>query len=185
MIPDIGNVNVNNVGVIPNVGEGVVGENDISVGRFDIRIIGNSTMPSNKWGEWNVYMEAYQQGLIDRVEALKKTDIFDKQGVLQRIDTIQQLESQLQAAQEQIKKLSGDLQTATRESVHDKKRVEVEKFKGRLKETESSSKADQKLQVGRLSNAVKLESEKLRLATEAEKRSQAQKMKRDSKQGDK
>ena len=55
----------------------------------------------------------------------------------------------------------------------------------RLKETESSSKADQKLQVGRLSNAVKLESEKLRLATEAEKRSQTQKIKRDSKQGDK
>ena len=67
----------------------------------------------------------------------------------------------------------------------DLKAAEVEKLKGRLKETESSSKADQKLQVGRLSNAVKLESEKLRLATEAEKRSRTQGMKRNSKQGDK
>ena len=87
----------------------------------------------------------------------------------------------MQGAQEQIKKLSGDLQTRDRESVHLRKSAEVEKFKGRLKETESSSKAEQKLQVGRLSNAVKLESEKLRLATEQEKRSQTQKGKRDSK----
>ncbi len=160
-------------------------ENDISIGQFDIRVIGNSTMPSNKWGEWNIYMEAYQAGLIDKVEALKKQDIFDKAGVLQRTDMIAQLQQQLQGAQEQIKKLSGDLQTRDREAVHLRKAAEVEKFKGRLKETESSSKADQKLQVGRLSNAVKLESEKLRLATEAEKRSRTQGMKRNSKQGDK
>jgi len=160
-------------------------DNDVSIGQFDIRVIGNSTMPSNKWGEWNIYMEAYQAGLIDKVEALKKTDIFDKEGVMQRTDTIAQLQQQLQGSQEQIKKLSGDLQTRDREAVHLRKAAEVEKFKGRLKETESSSKAEQKLQVGRLSNAVKLESEKLRLATEAEKRGRTQRMTRDSKQGDK
>ena len=104
---------------------------------------------------------------------------------MQRTDMIAQLQQQLQGAQEQIKKLQGDMQTRDREAVHLRKAAEVEKFKGRLKKTESSSKAEQKLQVGRLSNAVKLESEKLRLATEAEKRSQTQKDKRNSKQGDK
>ena len=34
-------------------------ENDLTIGQFDIRVIGNSTMPSNKWGEWQMYMEAY------------------------------------------------------------------------------------------------------------------------------
>jgi hypothetical protein len=150
-------------------------ENDISIGQFDIRVIGNSTMPSNKWGEWNVYMEAFQAGLIDRQEALKKTEIFDKSGILQRMDVVAQLQQQLQGAQEQIKKLSGDLQTRDRESVNLRKQTEVEKFKGRLKEQEFSSKSDSKIAVGRLSNAVKLESEKLRLASDAEKRSQTQK----------
>tara|TARA_R110000824_G_scaffold72334_5_gene184582 strand:+ start:4267 stop:6300 length:2034 start_codon:yes stop_codon:yes gene_type:complete len=150
-------------------------ENNLSVGTFDIRIIGNSTMPSNKWGEWNVYMEAYQAGLIDRVEALKKTEIFDKAGVLERTDMISQLQSQLQSAQEEIKKLSGDLQTAHRESISSRKRVEVERFKGQLKEQEFESKTKNKVSIDKLSNAVKLESEKLRLATEAEKkRSQTQ-----------
>tara|TARA_Y100001972_G_scaffold68035_1_gene82943 strand:- start:501 stop:2534 length:2034 start_codon:yes stop_codon:yes gene_type:complete len=154
-------------------------ENDVSVGQFDIRIIGSSTLPSNKWGEWQIYMEAYQAGLIDRVEALKKTEIFDKEGVLQRTDEIQKLQGMLQQAQEQIKRVSGDLQTAQRESVSSRQRTEVEKFKGRLKEQELDSKANSKLQLGRLQDAVKLESEKLRMNT----RSQTQKGKEKSQEG--
>jgi hypothetical protein len=150
-------------------------DNDISVGQFDIRVIGNSTMPSNKWGEWTVYMEAYQAGLIDRQEALKKTEIFDKEGVLSRMDLVGQLQQQLAGAEEQIKKLSGDLQTAHRESIQSRKQSEVEKFKGKLKEHELSSKSDSKLAVGRLSNAVKLEAEKSRLAEEQKRRGEAQK----------
>ena len=151
-------------------------ENDISVGQFDIRIIGSSTLPSNKWGEWQIYMEAYQAGLIDRVEALKKTEIFDKEGVMRRTDEVAKLQQMLQQAQQQIKKVSGDLQTAQRESISSRQRTEVEKFKGRLKEQELDSKTKSKLQVGRLTDAVKLESEKLRLNT----RSEAQKGKEKS-----
>jgi hypothetical protein len=151
-------------------------ENNLAVGTFDIRVIGNSTMPSNKWGEWNVYMEAFQAGLIDKVEALKKTEIFDKAGVLQRTDEVAKLQQQLQGAEEQIKKLSGDLQTATRETIQSRKQVEVAKFQGKLKEQEYDSKTQNKVSIDKLSNAVKLESEKLRLATDAEKkRSQARK----------
>ena len=145
-------------------------ENDVSVGQFDIRVIGNSTMPSNKWGEWEVYMQAYQSGLIDKVEALKKTDIFDKEGVLSRTDQIQQLQQALAGAQEQIKKVSGDLQTAHRESIQARKRTEVEKFKAELKGQTLESKTANKLSVDRLKDAVKLESEKLRLSSQAQQR---------------
>ena len=147
-------------------------ENDISNSRMDIRVIGNSTMPSNKWGEWNIYMEAYQAGLIDRVEALKKTDIFDKQGVLQRTDEVMKLQQQLQGAQQVIKKLSGDLQTAHRESVSSRKKVEVEKFKTKLKESELDTKKGSEIAVGKLTNAVKLEQEKLRLRGQTQEKLQ-------------
>jgi len=137
--------------------------NDLTIGQYDINVIGNSTMPSNRWGEWSIYMEAYQAGLIDRTEALKKTDIFDKEGILQRMDIVAQLQQQLQGAQEQIKNLSGDLQTAHRESIQSRKRTEVEKFKGKLKETELNSKSASKEAVNKLENAVKLEIEKSHL----------------------
>ncbi len=142
--------------------------NDLTIGQYDINIIGNSTMPSNRWGEWSIYMEAYQAGLIDRTEALMKTDIFDKEGVLQRMDTVQQLQSQLQQAQEQIKNLSGDLQTASRESVAARQRTEVEKFKGKLKEVELDTKSANKQQVNKLTSAVNLEVEKSRLRGKAQ-----------------
>ena len=79
------------------------------------------------------------------------------------MDIVQQLQGQLQGAQEQIKKLSGDLQTAQRESVSSRQRTEVEKFKGKLKEHELDSKTASRSQVDKLTNAVKLEVEKSRL----------------------
>ena len=142
--------------------------NDLTIGQYDVNIIGNSTMPSNRWGEWSIYMEAYQAGLIDRTEALMKTDIFDKEGVLQRMDIVQQLQGQLQGAQEQIKKLSGDLQTASRESIAARQRTEVEKFQGKLKEVELDSKSANERQVDKLTGAVKLEVEKSRLRGQAQ-----------------
>ena len=146
--------------------------NDLSVGQYDINIIGNSTMPSNRWGEWSIYMEAYQAGLIDRTEALMKTDIFDKEGVLQRMDIVQQLQQQLQQAQEAVKNLQGDLQTANRESVSARKRTEVEKFKAELKSHESQTKSDTNLAVSKLENAVDLETQKLRLRNQADEKLQ-------------
>ena len=149
-------------------------ENDISLGQFDIRVIGNSTMPSNKWGEWQIYMEAYQAGLIDRNEAVKKTEIFDKEGILQRTDEMTKLQQYVQQLEDQLKNVTGDLQTAHRESISARKRTEVEKFKGKLKETELEQKSGTKLSLGRLRDAVKLESEKLRLQNDANKRGETQ-----------
>ena len=137
-------------------------QNDVSVGQYDIKVVGNSTLPSNRWGEWAVYMEAYQSGLIDRTEALKKTEIFDKKGVSQRLDDIAKLQQQLQGAQAQIKELSGDLQTARRETVHTKQQIEVEKAKTRIADSEMRSKSASKDALGKLSNAVTLQSERIR-----------------------
>ena len=144
--------------------------NDLTIGQYDVNVIGNSTMPSNRWGEWSIYMEAYQAGLIDRTEALMKTDIFDKEGVLKRMDIINQLQQQLGQAQEAIKNLQGDLQTAHRESVSSRKRTEIEKFKTELKSHESDSKSANKVAVNKLENAVKLEAEKLRLRGQAQEK---------------
>ena len=143
-------------------------QNDLTIGQYDVNVIGSSTMPSNRWGEWSIYMEAYQAGLIDRTEALMKTDIFDKEGVLQRMDIVNQLQQQLSQSEELIKNLQGDLQTAHRESISARKKVEVEKFKTELKSQESQSKSANSTALGKLTNAVKLEQEKLRLRSQTQ-----------------
>ena len=114
--------------------------NDITVGKYDIVIASGSTLPSNRWAQFEYYMELYKAGVIDQEELLKKTEVVDVEGVLERASIINQLQGQLEQAQQQIKELSGDLQTADRESVHAKKRLEVEKFKTQL--DKASNKID-------------------------------------------
>ena len=130
--------------------------------QHDIRIESGSTMPSSKYAELAVYLEAFQMGIVDRYEVLKKNpELFDKEGIMRRTEEKQQMQQQIQAMESQIKNLQGDLQTAQRESVSDRKKVEVEKFKSRLSEINSESKADRRVQRGKLENEVKLEVEKL------------------------
>ena len=140
--------------------------------QHDIRIEPGSSMPTNKWAELSVYLEAFQLGIVDRYEVLKKNpEIFDKEGIMRRTDEKQQMMQQIQSLEGQLKNLQGDLQTAQRESVQDRKRVEVEKFKSRLSEVNSDSKADRRVQRNKLETEVKLEVEKLanKLNREADK----------------
>ena len=71
--------------------------------QHDIRIEPGSTLPTSKWAELGVYLEAYQMGLVDRIEVLKKNpEIFDKEGILARMDEKQQRIHQIQGLEGQI-----------------------------------------------------------------------------------
>ena len=115
--------------------------NDITVGKYDVVVVAGSTLPTNRFAELEFYMDAYSKGLIDREEVLKKTEVFDIEGVMQRTDIIQKLQQQLQGATEQIKQLKGDIQTRDRESVNLRKRVEVEKFKSDMDSVSNKAQA--------------------------------------------
>ena len=115
--------------------------NDITVGMYDVVYISGSTLPTNRYAELEFYMDAYQKGLIDRVEVLKKTEVFDVEGVMQRLDEVAQLQQALQQAQEEVKGLKGDLQTRDREAVTLRKKVEVEKFKSDMDGVSNKAKA--------------------------------------------
>tara|TARA_R110002020_G_scaffold3284_2_gene14883 strand:- start:1200 stop:3206 length:2007 start_codon:yes stop_codon:yes gene_type:complete len=127
-------------------------ENDIALGQHDIRIISGSTLPSNKVAEYNMYLDAYKLGLVDDVEVLKKSEIFDKEGVLQRKGQMAQMQQYISQLEGQVKKLSGDLQTAERETVGARKRVETEKFKSQLNEILTDSKGKEKQKMMELGN---------------------------------
>ena len=85
-------------------------------------------------------MQMYQMGLIDQTEVLKKSELVDLDGVMERSGQMKQMMQQITMLQEELKKVKGDLQTAQREEVHAKKRLEVEKFSGDLDKV--SNRAD-------------------------------------------
>ena len=115
--------------------------NNITVGKYDVIVVAGSTLPTNRFAELEFYMDAYTKGLIDKEEVLKKTEVFDIEGVLERTDIVGQLQQQLQGAQEQVKTLTGDLQTRDREAVNLRKRIEVEKFKSEMDKVSNKASA--------------------------------------------
>ena len=128
--------------------------NDISRGSFDVVVVTGSTLPTNRYAQLELYMDAYKNGIIDKQEVLKKTEVFDMEGVMERSGTVEQLQGALQKAQDTIKKLQGDMQTREREVYHAKQRAEIEKFKADLDKTQTQSKASAKMFEKRLDDAL-------------------------------
>ena len=143
--------------------------NDITVGQYDVVYVSGSTLPSNRYAELEFYMEAYSKGIVDKVEVLKKTEVFDMEGVLERTDTIGRLEQQLASVTKQLKDLGGDMQTLTRENVHLKQKVEVEKFKSDLDQVKQKSKMAGTLFEKRLDDNLSMLSKEARDAAKDKK----------------
>ena len=115
--------------------------NDVTVGRYDVQVVSGSTMPSNRWARFEYYKELFQMGVIDQVELLQQTDVADMEGVLERSGQAAQMQGQISQLEEQLKKVKGDLQTAQRESLHDRKRVELKDFEVKLAKMEAQMAA--------------------------------------------
>jgi len=147
-----------NVPIFDNITNEFKGKiNDITIGKCDIQVVSGSTLPSNRWARAEYYMDLYTKGIIDQVEVLKQTEVADIEGVLQRFGIISKLQQQVAQLEQELKKVSGDLQTAQRESVQDRKRVEVEKFKSDLKGIASGAEASAMLYKNRLEDDRKLQ----------------------------
>ena len=128
--------------------------NDITIGKYDVICVAGSTLPSNRYAELEFYKDAYQMGLIDRQEVLKKTEVFDAEGVQERMGEIGRLQQALQASEEEIKKLKGDLQTRDREAINLRKKAEIEKFKADLDKIGNKSSAASTLYEKRLDDVL-------------------------------
>jgi len=138
-------------------GEIVGRVNDVTIGKYDLIVVSGSTMPSNRWARFDYYMQLYQAGIIDQVEVLEQTEVADTEGVLERVSVIAQQQQTINALQEELKRIKGDLQTSERESVHDKKRVEIEKFKRQLGRASDKTAKAVELFEARLNDQLSME----------------------------
>ena len=128
--------------------------NDITRGNFDVVVVTGSTLPTNRYAQLEMYMEAYEKGIIDKTEVLKKTEVFDLEGVMSRTDMVMQLQGQVEQLGEKVKDLEGDLQTRERENYHLKQKAELEKFKADLDKVSTQQKGAGKLFEKRLDDVM-------------------------------
>ena len=128
--------------------------NDISRGAFDVIVVTGSTLPTNRYAQLEMYMDAYEKGIIDKKEVLKKTEVFDMEGIIERTDQVGQMEQSISTLEEKVKELEGDLQTRERENYHLKQKAELEKFKAGLDRVSTQGKASGKIFEKRLDDVL-------------------------------
>jgi len=103
--------------------------NDLSANRYDFRIISGSTLPSNRWARFDVLKDAWVNGMLkDPRPVLQLLDLPNLDEILEREDMVVNMQQQMAQMQEEIKKLSGQLQTKSREVIQAQEKVEVQKF---------------------------------------------------------
>ena len=107
-------------------------------------------------------------GIYDKTQVIMnmKGDI-DKASLMQRMGEIANLQAQLQQAQEELKKMQGDLQTREREVFHANMRAEISEATKPVSEAVSNIKSGAKLEQARQRDKTRMVSEDLSLAKQA------------------
>jgi hypothetical protein len=168
-----------------NLGREIQKINDVTQANVDVFVVPDSTLPMQRFAKADYYLNLYQMGLLPKSKVLKYLEMPERNEILAEMGEIQNLQSQLQQAMEEIKKLRGDLQTQERAEVNSRKRVEVEKTKSALTEIEASAKAKVQTGAERLGTYIQGAKQELGLAKKTLEIQAEQEKSRMSSQGDK
>ena len=147
-----------NIPIFNDLGNAVKKWNDYSTARFDVRIIGGSTLPLNRWALLEEYFRWYQSGLIDDIAMLAETDIRNKDKIVERKSQLAQMQSQLQSIQELIKDKDGTIETLQRQLVQAGIKMKVGDANTEIRKDVLETEAQQKL----LRGMLKVEFQKMR-----------------------
>ena len=88
---------------------------DVRSGTYYVKAVAGSTMPTNRWAEMQMYKELLQIGAIDLEEFWKKTSIFDREGLAERMGEKQQMSQQLEQMQQALEQYGKELNKAHQE----------------------------------------------------------------------
>ena len=112
-----------NVPIFDDLGNSVKKWNDYATARFDVRIIGGSTLPLNRWALLEEYFKWYQSGLIDDIAMLQETDVRNKEAIIKRKSVYMQLRNQVEQLDQIVKDRNGTIETLERQLVQSGKKV--------------------------------------------------------------
>ena len=145
-----------------DLGQAIGKWNDYGAAKFDIRMVGGSTMPVNRWAYLQELKELANSGVIDPMAVLAESDIRNKSKIAERMDKVKQLEGQLGGMEEQIKDKDGTIETLERQLVQlgikDKVRqaeMEIDKNKNQNKTKQNKENLETQAMQKNLRNIMK------------------------------
>lgn len=131
-----------------DLGQAIGKWNDYASAKFDIRIIGGSTMPINRWAYLSELKELANAGVIDPMAVLAETDIRNKEKVAERMDMVKKLQGQVKNMEEKLSDKEGTIETLERQLVQAgiKGKVMQAEVEISKKKQDTMSKSDREFQ---------------------------------------
>mgnify|MGYP003134685813 FL=1 len=138
---------------------------DMQTSQFDVRVVVGSTRSKSPMAELQKDLTLLNAGIYDKTQVIMnmKGDI-DKASLMQRMGEIANLQAQLQQAQEELKRMQGDLQTREREVFHANMRAEISEATKPVSEAVSNIKSNAKLEQARQRDKTRMVGEELSIA---------------------
>ena len=150
-----------NIPIYNDLGESIGLHNDYASVTFDVRVIGGSTLPLNRWALIDEYFRWFQAGLIDDIAMLAETDIRGKENIVKRKSVYAQMKSQIEGLEQQLKQVRGDNETLQRQVIQSGMRDKVRDFEMVTKEQAMQTKAQQQVLRGETKYRAKEDLKKL------------------------
>jgi hypothetical protein len=166
-----------NVPIYNDMGEAIGKSMDISVVKYDVRIVAGSTLPVNRWAYLEELKQLMQLGVIDDIALLSETDLKNKENIIKRKSLYAQLQGQIGQMEESLKDKEGTIETLERQLVQagikqkvmqadveiNKKKEEV---KSNMNKQYTQTEGEQKLLRNVMNNNVSTQNQKLALDAE-------------------
>ena len=153
-----------NIPIFDDFGNAVGKWNDYSSSQFDVRIIGGSTLPLNRWALLEEYFKWYQSGLIDDVAMLQETDVRNKESIIKRKSVYMQLRNQIEQLDEIIKDRNGTIETLERQLVQSGIKEKVQDADMSIQKDVLESEAAQSAYRNKLKNETNIKMKELGMA---------------------
>ncbi len=119
--------------------------NDIRNLNYDIKFVGGSTMPVNRWALADEYFKYYQAGIIDDIALISELDIKDKESLIKRKSLYSQQQQQIEAQGEQLTALEEQNKSLERQIVQAGIRVKIKDAEVQLDKSTTQREYETKL----------------------------------------
>jgi len=152
--------------IVLNDFNGIEIANDVSNWDYDVKVVSGSMLPSNRWARTDKLTEWWDRGIIrDNALIIRESDIPNAEEIIENEGTIAQLQQALGQAQQQIKDLEGDLQTASRKAINADERTQVAKTSANLKVLQGKMENAVNTGTQRINDQVKIITNELKEST--------------------
>ena len=151
-----------NIPIYNDLGQEVERFNDYGAAKFDVRILGGSTLPVNRWAYLDELKELMKLGVVDDIAVLGETDIRNKEKIAERKSLYAKLQGQIGQQEEQIKDLNGTVETLTRQLVQAGIKNKVQTAEVQMTKQNLKGAASQELHRQRMNDSQKRHEERLK-----------------------